>query len=99
MNQESMILHNKSDKEIRLDKFLANELEGHSRSYIQKIITAGGVSIDGVPVFKKAERVSPGTEIEVVIPEAEDTTLQGEDIPLDILPVPWCRLCWVMRRK
>ena len=85
MNQESMILQNQSDKEIRLDKFLANELEGHSRSYIQKIITAGGDSINGVPVYKKAERVSPGMEIEVVIPEAEDTTLQGEDIPLDII--------------
>jgi len=85
MNQNPIILQNLFDKEIRLDKFLANELEGHSRSYIQKIITAGGVSIDGVPVYKKAERVSPGMEIEVVIPEAEDTTLQGEDIPLDII--------------
>jgi 23S rRNA pseudouridine1911/1915/1917 synthase len=85
MNQDSIILQNQSDKEIRLDKFLASELEGHSRSYIQKIITAGGVSIGGVPVYKKAERVSPGTEIEVIIPEAEDTTMQGEDIPLDII--------------
>ena len=85
MNQDSMILQNQSDKEIRLDKFLASEMEGYSRSYIQKIITAGGVSIEGFPVYKKSERVSPGTEIEVIIPEAEDTTLQGEDIPLDII--------------
>jgi len=85
MNQDSMILQNQSDKDIRLDKFLADELEGHSRSYIQKIITAGGVSIDGIPVIKKAERISPGTEIEVIIPEAEETELQGEDIPLDII--------------
>jgi len=85
MDQDSMILQNQSENEIRLDKFLASELEGHSRSYIQKIITAGGVSIDGVPVYKKAERVSPGMEIEVIIPEAEDTTMQGEDIPLDII--------------
>ena len=85
MNQDSMILQNQSDKDIRLDKFLASELEGHSRSYIQKIIIAGGVSIDGVPVYKKAERVNPGTEVEVIIPEAEDTSMQGEDIPLDII--------------
>ncbi len=32
MNQDSIILQNQSDKEIRLDKFLASELEGHSRS-------------------------------------------------------------------
>jgi 23S rRNA pseudouridine1911/1915/1917 synthase len=85
MNQESIILQNQSEKEIRLDKFLVRELEGYSRSYIQKIINAGGVSIEGFPVYKKSERVSPGTEIEVIIPEAEDTQLQGEDIPLDII--------------
>lgn len=85
MNQEPMILQNQSDKEIRLDIFLASELEDHSRSFIQKIISAGGVSIDGVPVIKKAERVSPGSEVEVIIPEAADTMLLGEDIPLDII--------------
>ncbi len=85
MNQESIILQNQSEKEIRLDKFLVRELEGYSRSYIQKIINAGGVSIEGFPVYKKSERISPGTEIEVIIPEAEDTQLQGEDIPLDII--------------
>jgi len=85
MNQSSMILQNQSDKEIRLDKFLASELEDYSRSYIQKIINAGGVSIDEIPVYKKAERVSPGTEVVVIIPEAVDTELQGEDIPLDII--------------
>lgn len=85
MNQSSMILQNQSDKDIRLDKLLASELEDYSRSFIQKIITAGGVSIEGVPVYKKAERISPGTEIVVVIPEAEETELVGEDIPLDII--------------
>jgi len=85
MNQFSMILQNQSEKEIRLDKFLVIELEEYSRSFIQKIITAGGVSIEGVPVYKKAERISPGTTIEIVIPEAEDTELIGEDIPLDII--------------
>jgi len=64
---------------------LASELEDYSRSYIQKIINAGGVSIDEIPVYKKAERVSPGTEVVVIIPEAVDTELQGEDIPLDII--------------
>ncbi len=85
MKQDPIILQNLSENELRLDKFLANEMEGHSRSYIQKIITAGGVSIDGFPVYKKAERVSPGTEIEVIIPEVEETEMQGEDIPLDII--------------
>ena len=85
MNQVPLIFQNQSDKEIRLDKFLASELEDYSRSYIQKIIIAGGVSIDGIPVHKNAEKVSPGMEVEVIIPEAEDSDLQGEDIPLDII--------------
>ncbi len=85
MNQASIILQNQSDQEIRLDKFLVSELEGYSRSYIQKVISAGGVSIDGFPVYKKSEKVSPGMEIEVNIPEVEESELQGEDIPLEII--------------
>jgi len=85
MSEETIILHNQTERELRLDKFLAEHLEEHSRSYIQKLITEGGVSVDGFPIYKKAELLNPGAEVEVIIPPAKETMLVGEDIPLDIL--------------
>jgi len=85
MSEETIILHNQTERELRLDKFLAEHLEEYSRSYIQKMITEGGVSVDGFPIYKKAELLNPGAEVEVTIPPAKETTLIGEDIPLDIL--------------
>ena len=85
MSEETIILHNQTERELRLDKFLAEHLEEYSRSYIQKMITEGGVSVDGFPIYKKAELLNPGAEVEVTIPPARETALVGEDIPLDIL--------------
>jgi 23S rRNA pseudouridine1911/1915/1917 synthase len=84
-SQEPIIISNRSQNELRLDKLLAQELEEFSRSYIQKIISAGGVSVDGFPLYKKAEIISPGMEVEIIVPPAEDSALQPESIPLDIL--------------
>ncbi len=85
MNEEPLILQNTSDQELRLDKFLAQELDDFSRSYIQKIIAQGGVFIEGIPAVKKSATIAPGTEVEIVIPPARDTSLEPEDIPLDIV--------------
>ncbi len=85
MSEETIILHNQTERALRLDKFLAEHLEEYSRSYIQKMITGGGVSVDGFPIYKKAELLNPGAEVEVTIPPARETALVGEDIPLDIL--------------
>jgi len=85
MSAESIIIQNHSEREIRLDKFLAQELEDLSRSYIQKLISDGQITVDGFPVYKKAEMVSPGMEIEVEIPPPEEPDLQPENIPLDVI--------------
>jgi 23S rRNA pseudouridine1911/1915/1917 synthase len=85
MSAESIIIQNHSEREIRLDKFLAQELEDLSRSYIQKLISDGRITVDGFPVYKKAEMVSPGMEIEVEIPPPEEPDLQPENIPLNVI--------------
>lgn len=85
MSEEPLILQNLSDQDLRLDKFLAQELKDHSRSFIQKVISQGGVFIEGIPVLKKSEVISPGTEVEVVIPPPRDTSLEPEDIPLEVI--------------
>lgn len=85
MSEETIILHNQTERELRLDKFLADYLEKYSRSFIQKLISEGRVNVDGFPIYKKSELLNPGAEVEITIPPARDTTLVGEDIPLDIL--------------
>ena len=85
MSQVPIIISNQSETAVRLDKLLAQELGDVSRSTIQKIISAGGVSADGYPLYKKAEQISPGVEVEIIFPPAEASGLQPEEIPLDIL--------------
>ena len=85
MSEEPIILHYLSEKGIRLDKYLAEQLENYSRSYIQRIIAEGGVTLDGFPVYKKSEIINPGAEVEIKIPPAKETTLKPEIFPLDIL--------------
>ena len=68
----------------RIDKFLSCRLEEVSRSYIQKLIKEGHVSVNGQSV-KANYKLGAGDEISVEIPEAKEPDILPEDIPLDIL--------------
>lgn len=68
----------------RIDKFLSCRLEEVSRSYIQKLIKEGHVSVNGKPV-KANYKLGAGDEISVEIPEAKEPDILPEGIPLDIL--------------
>ena len=67
----------------RLDKTLAVLIPGQTRSYLQKLIEQGLVTVNGSPADKKT-KVSPGDEIEVTLPDARRLSLEPENIPLDI---------------
>jgi 23S rRNA pseudouridine1911/1915/1917 synthase len=85
MNDELIILQNMGETDSRLDKFLADNLADYSRSFIQKVISAGRVSVDGFPVYKKSELIAPGDEVEISIPPPVETDIQAENTPLDII--------------
>ena len=68
----------------RIDKFLSCRLEEVSRSYIQKLIKEGHVSVNGKPV-KANYKLGAGDKISVEIPEAKEPDILPEDIPLDII--------------
>lgn len=70
--------------DIRIDKVLAAYLNELSRTYIQKIIEGGNVTLAG-KVLKANFKVSAGQEIEVLLPEPETLKVEPENIPLDIL--------------
>lgn len=69
---------------LRLDKLLAAELEGMSRSAIQNLIAGGYVTADGVTLAKSA-KLALGQEIRVMLPEPTNLDLVAEDIPLDVV--------------
>lgn len=68
----------------RIDKFLSEQYEGLSRSYLQKLLKSGEVFADGKAV-KASFKVSEGDFISFEIPEASEPEILPENIPLDIL--------------
>ena len=69
---------------IRLDKYLADEIEILSRTQIKEYIKAECVFVDGFPQ-KPSYLLQGGEIIKIKIPEDRPKTLEGEDIPLDII--------------
>jgi len=73
------------NKGQRLDVFLADNLSGKfSRSFIQRLISEGSVTLNGMAV-KPHHKINAGDSIKVVIPEAKPYSVKGEKIPLDIV--------------
>lgn len=68
----------------RIDKFLSGELSELSRSYIQKLLKEGMVTLNG-KALKANYRLQEKNEIEIRIPPALEPDILPEDIPLDIL--------------
>lgn len=68
----------------RIDRYLSEELEDRSRSYIQKLIKEQYVIVNQKPV-KANYRLSLGDRVEITLPEAKEPDIAPEDIPLDIL--------------
>ncbi len=68
----------------RLDRFLASQLTGLSRSRLQALIAAGEVRVDGRPA--RASARLKGTEaISVNVPAPEPVALEPEAIPLSVV--------------
>ena len=74
-----------SEKSIRLDQFLASQLEDFSRSYIQKLIENENVKVNNSVCSVKKEKVKSGDEVEITVPEPVELTVDPENIPLDIV--------------
>lgn len=68
----------------RLDRYLSDEREDMSRSYIQQLIDAGNVSVNGKKV-KASYKLRDNDRVELLIPEPEPVEILPENIPLDIV--------------
>lgn len=69
---------------VRLDAYIAKKREDLSRVMVQKLIENGKVLVDGKK-RKISYKVQVGEVIELDIPEAKETGIKAEDIPLDIV--------------
>lgn len=69
---------------IRIDKYLGMCQKEFSRSYLQKLIEKGAVSMNGKIITAKEKTVSNAV-IYVEVPEPENLEIEPENIPLDIL--------------
>ena len=70
---------------IRIDKFMCEKMQHSSRNRIQKAAEAGFVHVNNKPV-KSNYKVRPGDVVALMLDRPHfDTTIQPEDIPLDIV--------------
>lgn len=69
---------------MRLDKYVSEQLPDLSRTYLKQLISDGALLVDGLerrPSFK----VTPGQVVTLDLPEVEETEIIAEDIPLNIV--------------
>ena len=82
MNMNKMQIQVETGGE-RVDRFLSEQLEGMTRSAVQKLLENGCVSCNGKLLDKNA-RPAAGSILEVVLPQPEELQVEAQDIPLDI---------------
>lgn len=68
----------------RIDKCIAVLIDSLSRSFIQKLIRDGKVSVNG-QIVKANYRVRTDDDVSFALPRAQEPDIEPEDIPLDIL--------------
>ena len=73
-----------NDDCVRIDKFLSVKLEGKTRSFIQKLIDDGGVTVSGNAVSKNY-KLKLNDEVMVQIPDPVELDIKPENIPINIV--------------
>lgn len=69
----------------RLDKYLSSIYKEQSRTFFQKLIKSGNVSVNDKQITKAGFSVDYGDLVSILIPQAQSVEIQAENIPLDIL--------------
>lgn len=69
---------------VRLDKYLAKECPGLSRSRLQKLIEQGHILVNGYGA-KASQRLNSGDHIHVSLPPSESASVVAEAIPINVI--------------
>lgn len=70
---------------LRLDRFLYDRLPGKTRSYIQRLIRDGYVSVTSGRPLKPAAKVHPGETIQVRFPPPAPMTLEPRPVAFEVI--------------
>ncbi|MBR4725785.1 MAG: RluA family pseudouridine synthase [Lachnospiraceae bacterium] len=84
MEKEILITVDENCDPVRIDRFIASQLDDLSRTYIQKLIGDGLVTVNGHSV-KAGYVVEESDNIRLTVPETTVPDIVPEDIPLDIV--------------
>ena len=79
-----MLTATSEDQGRRIDAWLAAHAEGVTRSAAARLLETGGVTVNGQPAAKNY-RLRGDETVEVVRPEAEETAVTAQNIPLDVV--------------
>ena len=87
MNQQEKYTFaiDKETQSTRIDLVLSLLLAETSRSFIQKLIEGGNMTINGQVCTSKKYKVSEGDVVEINVPEPKELVVEAENIPLDIV--------------
>lgn len=86
MNQKMNLITSENDSGKRIDLFLAEKIQEHSRSYIQKLIKERHIEYNGSICTSPKTLISSASDIKIVFPELSVSPLpQPQDIDLDII--------------
>ncbi len=72
------------DAGVRIDRYLSDQCQEVSRSYLQKLLKDEAVLVSGKPV-KSNYKVNAGDNIELSMPEAVEPEIEAEELDLDVL--------------
>ncbi|WP_147371767.1 RluA family pseudouridine synthase, partial [Fusobacterium nucleatum] len=70
---------------MRLDKYLSEQIDEATRSYLEKLIDNNYVKINSKVINKNGRKLKQGEKIEVLIPEEENINIEAENIPLNVV--------------
>ena len=73
------------DAGVRIDAYLADEIDGVTRSYLQRLIENGDIRVEGRAKTAKNYKLRSRDRIFVRIPPPKKLNVDAEDIPLDIV--------------
>ena len=69
---------------VRLDAYISSKVTNLSRTNVQRLIEEGNILVNGQKK-KISYKVQIGDNIEINIPEAKETTLKAENIPVEVI--------------
>jgi len=82
VEEHTLVVEEGADR--RLDIYVVEHLPHLSRSFVQKLIVNGYVTVNSA-IQRSGYKVRRGDHIKVVVPQAEPTAISAQEIPLDIL--------------